>query len=564
MELSEQDSENFDWKTFDLSRITERFRLKNAYGSQADKLELETRRFLYLSAKFKNEKLAPSEAVDAYWHELILNTEVYSRFCQNCFGLFVDHVTDVPTAASAAFEFHQASYYKTIELYKREFEGAPDIECWPTDESRLESRVERYRRPFRVHIETTNHCNLRCEHCYPESSIENPHHPRQLIDRAIAEAKKMDVNKITLTGGEILTRPDWKEIFSNALDVCDNVYFITNGLLLTKKKLEWLTRQKALRSLRNWRRSLLNNQPVEIGVAISLDGLAGNELVRKSSVGGGIPASKIIERISLAVRYGLHVTVNTTITNALSARELPEMYKIIAGLGIDRWQIDQAYLAGRLSKSPLSRVPLSWLEEAKPSYKYIVENYLKNYPKIPPWRLEIVQVFRYDNLFYGFSPARSLTEHPCSYHFGSMIVEQGDWIRFCPSLRDEAIGSISQSGSVEAVYETPKFKDFLSKSILNLPCKDCRYGALFHGGCRANSLAYAGSIWDADPICCSLSPFVEDEIVPLLPDSLRKEFFASLRSGLRPGQLTSLPGRKSRMPVFSINAERPLSNGKGS
>ncbi|WP_238582067.1 hypothetical protein, partial [Pseudomonas aeruginosa] len=102
--------------------------------------------------------------------------------------------------------------------------------------------------------------------------------------------------------------------------------------------------------------------------------------------------------------------------------------------------------------------------------------------------------------------------------------------RFCPSLRNTSIGQITTEDSFSQIYsESKDFIDFLGKSISDLPCNDCRYGLLFHGGCRANSLSYAGKIWERDPICCSLSPFVEDVIVPLLPEKLKSSFYQSLQ-----------------------------------
>lgn len=540
------------WLNFDLSGVTERFRLKSPYGSLADELEFETRRFLRMSVK-TGEPVVPSVMVDEYWHALILDTRTYKDFCQKAFGVFVEHANERPRSTSDAVSAHAIAYASTLDLYYLEFGEWPDGKYWPKLSSRLPERLSKYKFPYRLHLETTNHCNLRCEHCYPESSSKNPHHDRNVIYRVLNEAKLVGVGKITLTGGELLTRPDWKEVFSKALDTCDNVYFITNGLLLTKKKMEWLVRQRSIRSLKKWRQTFLRNSPVEIGVAISLDGLYGNELVRKNDAGVGVKATQIIESIRLAVQYGLHVTVNTTISNELSASELPEMYRILKDIGIDRWQLDQAYLAGRMIGSDLEKGGLDWLETAKNGYAYIVKDYLKDYPSIPEWRLEIVQVFRYDNLFYGFYPAVSLDEHPCSYHFGSMIVEEGDKVRFCPSLRDSGIRGISEAGSIAEVYKEENFKEFMEKSISDLPCKDCRYGRLFHGGCRANSLSYTGEMWGADPICCSLSPFVEDEIVPLLPQKCVDSFYASLQGGPRPGELGHLPTQKKPKRVIPLH-----------
>ncbi|SAI69050.1 Uncharacterised protein [Bordetella trematum] len=45
------------------------------------------------------------------------------------------------------------------------------------------------------------------------------------------------------------------------------------------------------------------------------------------------------------------------------------MYDLLSRMGIDRWQVDQAYLAGRLTQSDLKGGGLAWLEEAKAGYK---------------------------------------------------------------------------------------------------------------------------------------------------------------------------------------------------
>lgn len=523
--------QNTTWSSYDLSRVRERFRVKSPYGRFADSLELETKRFLYLTHNC-NHKVAPSSLVDEFWHAMILDTPLYKDYCDKSFGKFIEHVVDIPS--NKRVEILNPVYENTLRSYREHF-GEPNVDIWDLPETR--SLPSQYSKPHRLHLETTNHCNLHCEHCYPASSHKEPHHEREVLDSVLTEAKRKGVEKITLTGGELLTRPDWKDVIRRSLDVCDNLYFITNGVLLSDKVLRWLAAEKAKRTLLKFALNPLNPRAIEIGLAVSLDGLKGNELVRKNAKGAPVKAETTLAQIKLAVKYGLHVTVNTTITNELTAQELPEMYDILSTMGIDRWQLDQAYVAGRMEDSPLKEAGLSWLQTAKKSYKYIVENYLKNFPEIPDWRLEIVQVFRYDSLFTGFSPANDLNEHPCDYQFGSVIVEKGDEVRFCPSLRNAGIGKLGFYDSFEDTYKAnPEFMDFLSKSINDLPCRNCRYGKLFHGGCRANSLSYNGKIWDRDPICCELSPFVEDEIVPLLPKPLRETFYASLQGGKRPDE----------------------------
>ena len=69
----------------------------------------------------------------------------------------------------------------------------------------------------------------------------------------------------------------------------------------------------------------------------------------------------------------------------------------------------------------------------------IVERYIGDLNRQDtPFRLEIVQIFRYDILSgNGFKVVESLTEHPCSYQFGSIVAEEENQIRICPSLRDK-------------------------------------------------------------------------------------------------------------------------------
>lgn len=397
----------------------------------------------------------------------------------------------------------------------------------------VEEQLRSYEKFSRIHLETTNHCNLQCEHCYVESSHKESHHSLNDLRFALEQARHGGAKKVTLTGGEFLTHPEWKAIVEESLKFAENLYFITNGLLLSAEKLKWLARQKVVTSLKHFRRSFVNRRPTEIGLAISLDGLCGNRLVRKNAAGIPVSAEQVLERIHMATKYGIRVTVNTTVTNAMTAKELPRMFDILSSLDIDRWQIDQAYLAGRLNASALRDDSLSWLDDCKPGYEYIVRNYLKDYPNIPKWRLEIVQVFRYDSLHVGFSPASSMNEHPCSYNMGSLVVERGNLVRFCPSLRDGGIGRITpNTPASNAINESSNFREFLSHSINDLPCRECRYWRLFHGGCRANSLAYMGKMWSRDPICCSLAPFVENSIVPLLPPTAREAFASAICADL--------------------------------
>ncbi|GAB3553996.1 hypothetical protein GCM10027343_41480 [Noviherbaspirillum agri] len=58
---------------------------------EADRHELEYRRFLALIARFPDEVVAPTTHVDKFWHAHILDTMKYAEDCEAVFGYFLHH-----------------------------------------------------------------------------------------------------------------------------------------------------------------------------------------------------------------------------------------------------------------------------------------------------------------------------------------------------------------------------------------------------------------------------------------------------------------------------------------
>lgn len=63
--------------------------------AKADAVEVEYKRFLHLSKEFPNELIAPSQAVDTFWHYHILDTVKYAADCAAVFGYFLHHNPNV-------------------------------------------------------------------------------------------------------------------------------------------------------------------------------------------------------------------------------------------------------------------------------------------------------------------------------------------------------------------------------------------------------------------------------------------------------------------------------------
>lgn len=85
-------------------------------------------------------------------------------------------------------------------------------------------------------IEICDTCNLKCIHCYNESSIKSTN--KMSLDdfeNVCLKLKEIDINKIQIIGGEPLLHPQIKEILLIANKYFDKIEVFTNGTLLNNE-----------------------------------------------------------------------------------------------------------------------------------------------------------------------------------------------------------------------------------------------------------------------------------------------------------------------------------------
>ena len=77
---------------YPLDLVTQTFKEREPeYASIAEALELECRRFLYVTTLAQGRHLVPSVAIDEYWHNFVLFTAEYQDFCAQVAGKFIHH-----------------------------------------------------------------------------------------------------------------------------------------------------------------------------------------------------------------------------------------------------------------------------------------------------------------------------------------------------------------------------------------------------------------------------------------------------------------------------------------
>jgi radical SAM protein with 4Fe4S-binding SPASM domain len=100
-------------------------------------------------------------------------------------------------------------------------------------------RLRERRIPIEATLETTYRCNLRCAHCYVNEAVGDAAEaarelPSERLLSLIDEIADRGTLFLLITGGEVLVRPDFAQLYLHALRRGLLVYVYTNGTLVTE------------------------------------------------------------------------------------------------------------------------------------------------------------------------------------------------------------------------------------------------------------------------------------------------------------------------------------------
>jgi len=76
------------------------------------------RNFLYISKQYADEKLVPSQQIDDFWHEHVLDTKKYHIDCDKIFGEYFHHN---PANKNKLTPEYQQGFERLQELHRQEF-----------------------------------------------------------------------------------------------------------------------------------------------------------------------------------------------------------------------------------------------------------------------------------------------------------------------------------------------------------------------------------------------------------------------------------------------------------
>ncbi len=305
----------------------------------------------------------------------------------------------------------------------------------------LATTMQRERYPLSCTFELIDRCNLRCVHCFinqPAGSVESRSSEMdtaqvmQLLDR-LAEAGCLF---ITLTGGEVLLRPDFAQIYRYARQRGFLVSVFTNGTLLTPEIAD-----------------LLAEIP-PVAVEITLYGATQETYERVTGVAGSY--ERCLRGIRLLMERGVKLRLKTFVIT-INRHELPQMQKLAEQLGVEyRYDgIVWPRLDGNTS-------PMQY----QLSLEQVVDIELSEPEKIREW------VALMNN---NGKKNRAEKVFICGAGFQSFHIDSAGRMSGCISLRDPSFNLFEMDFN-EAWERLGKEREL--KRQLHTPCVDCTLGNL--------------------------------------------------------------------------------------
>jgi len=168
-----------------------------------------------------------------------------------------------------------------------------------------------------LRISVTDHCNMNCVYCSVGSV---PHLPRseilsyEEIQRLVQVAAGIGINKVRITGGEPLMRPDLNKLvwMLSQIEGIDDISLTSNGILLSKYAVE--LKEAGLKR-----------------VNVSLDTLKEDRFKR---ITGRNKLGEVLSGIEAAQLAGLHpVKINTVVLRGINDDETIDLARMSTSQG---------------------------------------------------------------------------------------------------------------------------------------------------------------------------------------------------------------------------------------
>jgi len=181
----------------------------------------------------------------------------------------------------------------------------------------------------------TEKCNLRCTYCLRNTGDNGKEIPFPVLKRIILSAHRFGIRDFSITGGEILVYPYWRELIKLIGSLKSSVFIETNGFSLKEEDVVFL-------------KNTLNNRISKI--LVSLDSYRSD--VHDKFRGKGA-FNRAVRAIKLLRKYNIPIEVNALLTplNFMNEEDILNYIKFNKKLGVREIVLGEAVGLGRAKNS---------------------------------------------------------------------------------------------------------------------------------------------------------------------------------------------------------------------
>ena len=287
----------------------------------------------------------------------------------------------------------------------------------------------------------------------------------------VEQLSDMGCRRVSLIGGEVFLRHDWKEIVGALINEGIITSIVTNGFLINDEIIKQLGK--------------LNLE----SVAISLDD--SEEVNDKYRQVGSYKAA--IVAIKQLTNNQIPISIITTI-NSENVCFLEAMYKILCEYPIRAWQIQACAPMGNAKNSNLK-------------YQFdprIVMGFVASKRKEAPFIIGVGDNIGYydDNeYFIRGDDSGSIFFRGCKAGLSSIGIDSEGNVRGCESMYDKCFieGNLRKT-SLKEIWESPSafsYNRWFTPNLLTGKCKTCDFNMKCAGGCRSYNYFSNGKLYES-------------------------------------------------------------------
>lgn len=348
-------------------------------------------------------------------------------------------------------------------------------------------------RPNSIDISLTGRCNLKCRYCfYNNEMVALKDLPTERWLSFFQEIGELAVQRVTLSGGEVFTRPDLFELIDGIISNRMRYSILTNGTLIT---------EKTIKAFETGRRRLRLDY-----IQVSIDGSSA-EIHDKSRPPKSF--NHALRGLKLLVKAKLPVTVRVTI-NRHNINDLENIAALLLDdIGLSSFSTNEAEQMGT-ARCNGQNINLTVEErmQARSTLTKLNKRY-NNCIKGNAGPLAIERHFHEIEMAIQQGktklPGRG-TLSSCGGVFTKMAILHDGTMTPCNMLPSLSMGKIGSTSLQEAWRHHPSINVVRQRRqipLKSLPaCNKCNYSSFCGGGCPATVMVKYGKLNEIDPSFC--------------------------------------------------------------